>query len=73
MPDVNGTDGNKADILTPLTNQIVRSDGALLTNFTFAWTGDASDASDNAGASDRKLMDRIRPHLRGEAGGTDAE
>lgn len=48
--------GGKADILTPLTNQIVRSDGAILTNFTFSWTADASDASDNAGSSDRKLM-----------------
>ncbi len=48
--------GSKADILTPLTNQIVRSDGAVLTNFTFSWTGDATDASDNAGSSDRKLM-----------------
>ena len=49
--------GGKADILTPLTNQIVRSDGLVLTNFTFNWTGDASDASDNNGSSDRKLMD----------------
>lgn len=57
MPTWSRTNGNKADILTPLTNQIVRSDGGLLTNFTFAWTGDASDASDNAGASDCKLMD----------------
>ncbi|TAK95582.1 MAG: DUF1800 family protein, partial [Verrucomicrobia bacterium] len=49
--------GGKADILTPLTNQIVRCDGAILTNFTFNWTGDASDAGDNTGSSDRKLMD----------------
>ncbi|HEX5221646.1 MAG TPA: DUF1800 family protein [Verrucomicrobiae bacterium] len=48
--------GSKADILTPLTNQIVRSDGNILTNFTLSWTGDASDASDNAGSPDRKLM-----------------
>jgi uncharacterized protein (DUF1800 family) len=48
--------GSKADILTPLTNQIVRSDGVVLSNFTFHWTGDASDASDNRGSSDRKLM-----------------
>jgi uncharacterized protein (DUF1800 family) len=48
--------GSKADILTPLTNQIVRSDGVVLSNFTFHWTGDASDASDNSGSSDRKLM-----------------
>ena len=48
--------GSKADILTPLTNRIVRSDGIILTNFTFNWTGEASDASDNAGSSDRKLM-----------------
>jgi uncharacterized protein (DUF1800 family) len=48
--------GSKADILTPLTNQIVRSDGAIVTNLTFNWTADATDASDNAGSSDRKLM-----------------
>ncbi|NOS70458.1 MAG: DUF1800 family protein [Verrucomicrobia bacterium] len=48
--------GSKADILTPFTNQIVRSDGVIVTNFTFNWTGDASDASRNAGSSDRKLM-----------------
>lgn len=48
--------GSKADILTPLTNQIVRSDGTIVTNFTFNWTADATDASDNAGSSDRKLM-----------------
>ena len=48
--------GSRADILTPLTNQIVRSDGIITSNFTFNWTGDASDASDNAGSSDRKLM-----------------
>lgn len=49
--------GGKADIVSPVTNQIVRSDGMVLTNFTFAWTGDATDASDNAGGSDRKLLD----------------
>ncbi|MBP9900080.1 MAG: DUF1800 family protein [Verrucomicrobia bacterium] len=48
--------GSKADILTPLTNQVVRSDGAIVTNFTFNWTGDASDASDNGGSPDRRLM-----------------
>lgn len=48
--------GGKADIVTPLTNQLVRSDGTILPNFTFNWTGDATDASDNAGSSDRKLM-----------------
>jgi uncharacterized protein (DUF1800 family) len=48
--------GSKADILTPLTNQIVRSDGTIVTNLTFNWTADATDASDNAGSSDRKLM-----------------
>lgn len=48
--------GSKADILTPLTNQLVRSDGVIATNLTFNWTADATDASDNAGSSDRKLM-----------------
>lgn len=48
--------GSKADILTPFTNQIVRSDGAIVSNLTFNWTGEATDASDNAGSSDRKLM-----------------
>ncbi len=48
--------GGKADILTPLTNQLVRSDGVIVTNLTFNWTADATDASDNAGSSDRKLM-----------------
>jgi hypothetical protein len=49
--------GSKADILTPLTNRIVRSDGYVLTNFVLKWTAEASDASHNAGSSDRKLMD----------------
>ncbi len=48
--------GNKADILTPLAGQIVRSDGTIVTNLTFSWAGDASEASRNRGASDRKLM-----------------
>ncbi len=56
--------GSKTDILTPLTNQIVRSDGLVLTNFTYNWTGDATDASDNNGSSDRKLMDG---YIRGYA------
>ena len=50
------TSGSKADSLTPVTNQIVRSDGAILSNFTYTWTGNAVDASRNAGSSDRKLM-----------------
>ncbi len=53
----NRTNGSKADMLTPLTNQIIRSDGTILTNFTFDWTGDASDASRDTGSSNRKLMD----------------
>lgn len=48
--------GGKADILTPLTNQLVRSDGLIATNLTFNWAADATDASDNSGSSDRKLM-----------------
>jgi uncharacterized protein (DUF1800 family) len=48
--------GGKSDILTPLTNQLVRSDGVIVPNLTFNWTADATDASDNAGSSDRKLM-----------------
>jgi uncharacterized protein (DUF1800 family) len=48
--------GSKADILTPLTNQLVRSDGVIVSNFTFSWTGDASDASDNAASPNRRLM-----------------
>ena len=50
------TAGSKVDILTPFTNQIVRSDGTILSNFTFSWTSDAVDASRNTGSSDRKLM-----------------
>jgi uncharacterized protein (DUF1800 family) len=49
--------GGKADILTPTPAQVLRSDGVVLPNFTFNWTGDATDASQNRGASDRKLMD----------------
>ena len=49
--------GSKADIVTPLTNQIVRSDGTVLTNFTFNWTGDATAASRNNKSSDQRLMD----------------
>jgi uncharacterized protein (DUF1800 family) len=56
MQTWNRTNGSRADILTPLTNRIVRSDGTVLTNFTFNWTGDSTDASDNSGSSDRKLM-----------------
>ena len=52
----NRSGGSKVDILTPFTNQIVRSDGTILSNFTYNWTGDAVDASRNAGSSDRKLM-----------------
>ena len=48
--------GSKADLVTPLPYQVVRSDGSVLSNFTFNWTGDASDSSANAGSSDRKLM-----------------
>jgi uncharacterized protein (DUF1800 family) len=48
--------GSKSDILTPLTNQLVRSDGLIATNLAFNWTADATDASDNSGSSDRKLM-----------------
>jgi len=51
--------GNKANILTPVTNQLVRSDGLVLTNMTFSWTGDASDSSFNKGTSDRKLMNGL--------------
>lgn len=50
------TGGSKVDIRTPFTNQIVRSDGTILSNFMFSWTGDSVDASRNAGASDRRLM-----------------
>ena len=48
--------GSKADILTPLTNRIVRSDGVILTNLTLNWSADASDSSHNTGSSDRNLM-----------------
>jgi hypothetical protein len=48
--------GSKADIVTPLTNQLVRSDGVIVSNFTFNWTADGTDASDNSGSADRKLM-----------------
>jgi len=50
------TNGSKADIVAPLTNQIVRSDGIVVSNLTFSWKADASDASDNKGSADRKLM-----------------
>lgn len=50
------TNGSKADVLTPLTNQIVRSDGTIVSNLTFNWTAESTDASDNSGSSDRKLM-----------------
>ena len=47
----------KVDILTPLTNQIVRSDGTIVNPTSIQdWTGEATDASDNTGSSDRKLM-----------------
>ncbi len=49
--------GSKADILTPLTNRLVRSDGLVLTNLAINWTADASDASGNANSPDRKLLD----------------
>lgn len=56
MRSWNRTNGSKADILTPYTNQIVRSDGVIVTNFTFNWAAESTDASDNGGSSDRKLM-----------------
>ena len=49
--------GSKADIATPLTNQIVRCDGLILTNLTLNWTSDATDAGHNFGPPDRRLMD----------------
>lgn len=49
--------GDKSLVTTPLTNRIVRSDGLVLTNLIFSWSGDASAASHNTGSSDRKLMD----------------
>jgi len=51
--------GSKADLVSPLAGQVVRSDGIVLSNFTFNWTGDASEASRNTGSSDRKLMDGL--------------
>ncbi len=60
--------GSTADFLTPLTNKIVRCDGLILTNLTVNWTGDASDASHNAGTPDRRLMDGyIRAYAANEA------
>ncbi len=57
------TNGSKADLLTPLTNQIVRSDGTIVSNLTFHWTAVSTDASDNGGSPDRKLMSGfIRAH-----------
>jgi len=49
--------GSKADLVSPVPGQVVRSDGTVLSNFTFNWMGDASDASHNTGSSDRKLID----------------
>jgi uncharacterized protein (DUF1800 family) len=49
--------GSKADILTPFTNQIVRSDGLIVTNLAMNWTADDTSASFNNGSADRKLMD----------------
>src|SRR6266436_1106819 len=49
--------GSKADLVSPVAGQVVRSDGTVLSNLTFNWRGDASDASHNLGSSDRKLMD----------------
>ncbi len=48
--------GSQADIVTPLTNQLVRSDGAVVPGFTYNWTGDATGASANTGSPDRRLM-----------------
>ena len=49
--------GSKLDIATPITSQIVRSDGTVLSNFTYNWTGDAVHASRNNKSSDQRLMD----------------
>ena len=51
------TNGSKADILTPLTNQVVRSDGVIVTNLTFNWSALYADASHNNTSPDRRLMD----------------
>ena len=48
--------GSQAAVFTPLTNQVVRSDGVIVTNLTVNWTSESSDASHNLGSSDRKLM-----------------
>jgi uncharacterized protein (DUF1800 family) len=57
LPTGNRTSGGNTDILTPVSSQIVRSDGEILTNFTFQWAGAATDASDNTGSPSCKLMD----------------
>ena len=49
--------GSKADIATPVSAQLVRSDGLVLSNLTLNWTAESSDASRNNGSSDRRLMD----------------
>ena len=53
---VNRASGGTADILTPLAGQIVRSDGTVLPNVKFAWTGSSTTSSGNDGTPDQKLM-----------------
>lgn len=57
--------GSQTDIVTPLTNQLVRSDGAIVAGFAYNWTGDSSAASGNGGTPDRRLMSGF---LRASAG-----
>ncbi len=48
--------GSSADILTPTTGRIVRSDGIIASNLSVTWTSEGTDASRNAGSADRTLL-----------------
>lgn len=61
----NRTSGNTTHVSTPSTGRVVRSDGAILTNVTLHWVSSNSDANNNVGSPDRRLMNG---YLRADSG-----
>jgi uncharacterized protein (DUF1800 family) len=61
----NRTSGATAHISTPTTGRVVRSDGHVLTNVTINWISSNSDANNNRGQPDRRLMNG---YLRADSG-----
>ena len=61
----NRTSGDTTDFSTPATGRVVRSDGVILTNVTIHWVSSNSDANNNVGSPDQRLMNG---YLRADSG-----